>query len=149
MKLTLLIIVWMYSSLFTLPMQSTHNNEMMNGNLTVLVDGLKKDKGFIQIGLFNSKESWDGKKEKYKGTIIPIKSDTVEWKVENIPFGDYAVKLFHDENGDNKLNTNFLGMPVERYGFSNNPAILFGPPSFEKAKIVFCSKDTSITVKLR
>jgi uncharacterized protein (DUF2141 family) len=149
MKLLLLSIVWMYFTIFTLPTQNVQNNEQMNGSLTVIVEGLKNDKGSIQIGLFSSGDSWNGKTEKYKGAIIPIKSDTLKWKVENIPFGEYAVKLFHDENDDNKINTNFLGMPSERFGFSNNPAVFFGPPSFERAKFVFCSKDTSITVKLK
>jgi uncharacterized protein (DUF2141 family) len=149
MRLSLILIFWIINPIFTLSAQNSQDKVKLDGNIRVIVEGLENDKGFVQIGLFNSKESWEGKIEKLRGAIIPLKSTTMEWNIENIPFGEYAVKLFHDENGDNKLNTNFLGMPVEDYGFSNNPTVLFGPPSFEKVKFVFSSQDTSITIKLR
>jgi uncharacterized protein (DUF2141 family) len=144
-----LLSVLMSLTVFSLFAQPVQDSTKMNGNLIVVVEGINNEKGSIQIGLFQSKDSWNGKTGKLRGAIIPVKSCPVEWKVENISFGEYAIKVFHDENGDNNLNTNFLGMPTERYGFSNNPKTLFGPPSFENAKFVFCCKDTSITIVLR
>ena len=47
--------------------------------------------------------------------------------------GKYAISIIHDENNNDKLDTNFIGIPKEGFGFSNNPRIMFGPPSFEKA----------------
>jgi len=104
------------------------------GNLTVIVSGLKNNKGDVKIGLFNSEESYNGKIKKFEGAIIKIENKKVNWEVKNIPFGEYAIKAFHDEDGDDKIDTNFLGIPTESDGFSNNVKGLFGPPSFDKAK---------------
>ena len=118
------------------------------GNLIVVVSSLKNNKGDVKIGLFNSKESYKGKKEKFKGAIIKIENKKVKWEVKNIPFGEYAIKAFHDEDGDDKIDTNFIGIPTESYGFSNNVKGLFGPPSFDKAKFYFNNQDMQIEIKL-
>lgn len=52
---------------------------------------------------------------------------------KNLESGSYAVALFHDKNSNEKLDTNFIGIPKEGFGFSNNPRVLTGPPSFNKA----------------
>lgn len=56
---------------------------------------------------------------------------------ENIPFGEYAIKVHHDEDGNNEMDTNFLGIPSEDYGFSNNASGTFGPADWEDAKFAF------------
>jgi uncharacterized protein (DUF2141 family) len=46
--------------------------------------------------------------------------------------GKYAVRYYHDENMNGKMETNLVGKPTEGYGFSNNVIGKFGPPPFEK-----------------
>jgi uncharacterized protein (DUF2141 family) len=65
-----------------------------------------------------------------------------------VPPGRYAVKSFADENGNAKLDTNLFGLPVERYGFSNNARGRMGPPGFEAAAVVV-DADRSISVELK
>jgi len=72
----------------------------------------------------------------------------VKWEVKNIPFGEYAIKVFHDEDSDDKIDTNFIGIPTESYGFSNNVKGFFGLPGFEKAKFHFNKQDMQIEIKL-
>jgi uncharacterized protein (DUF2141 family) len=50
-----------------------------------------------------------------------------------VPPGQYAVSLIHDENGDGRMTKNFLGIPVERYGFSRNPRPMMRAPRFDEA----------------
>ena len=119
------------------------------GDLTVLIHNLKNNKGEVKIGLFNSEDSYNGKKEKYKGAMLKVENKQAKWVIENIPFGEYAIKAFHDEDGDDKVDTNFIGMPTERYGFSNNVKGLFGPPSFDKAKFHFDKEEMQIEIKLK
>jgi len=119
------------------------------GLLIVIIKGLENNNGDVQIGLFNSTESYNGKSPKFKGSIIKVKNRTVEWRLENIPFGMYAIKAFHDENSNNEIDTNFLGIPTENYGFSNNARSLFGPPSFEDAKFKFNSIEMKIEITLK
>ncbi len=55
--------------------------------------------------------------------------------VITIPYlkaGKYAVRYYHDENMNGKMETNLVGKPTEGYGFSNNVTGKFGPPEFEK-----------------
>jgi uncharacterized protein (DUF2141 family) len=52
--------------------------------------------------------------------------------IENLKPGKYAFKFFHDENMNDKLDTSWMGIPKEGFGFSNNPSMTFGPPSFDK-----------------
>lgn len=65
----------------------------------------------------------------------------------DIPVGDHAIKAFHDVNDNGKLDTNWMGIPTEPYGFSNNAMGTFGPPSFQQAS--FGVKPGSNTVRFR
>ncbi len=67
---------------------------------------------------------------------------------EGIPSGTYAIALIHDENNNNKLDTAF-GVPKEGFGFSRNPPIHFGPPSFASAQFAVATSrvDEGIRVK--
>lgn len=69
---------------------------------------------------------------------------------EDIPSGSYALVVLHDENMNGKLDTNWLGIPKEGYGFSNNakPAA-FHAPSFSDASFVYDGKTLDLTITLR
>ena len=66
---------------------------------------------------------------------------------ENIPEGTYAVSIFHDENNNDKLDSNFIGIPKEDYGCSNNAKGFMGPPKWKDAKFELNS-DKTITITL-
>ncbi len=66
----------------------------------------------------------------------------------NLPSGTYALALIHDENGNGKLDT-MMGIPKEGFGFSKNPAISFGPPSFKSAGMVIVGGKTGESVKIK
>ena len=65
-----------------------------------------------------------------------------------LPCGEYAVTLFVDFNGNKKLDKNFLGIPKEQYGFSNNVMGKMSPPTFDQAKFVITGATTQ-NIKLR
>ena len=67
---------------------------------------------------------------------------------DNLPEGEYAVSVFHDLNSNGKLDSNAVGMPTEPYGFSNNAAGNFGPPSFDAAKIKLDQSKTAISIRV-
>jgi len=62
--------------------------------------------------------------------------------------GFYAVSVFHDENMNQKLDKNFVGVPKEGYGASNNPKKKMGPPSFEETKFQLSGMEQSLEIKL-
>ncbi len=141
-----LIVIFLISNDF-LTAQNNQSN-LKIGDLTVIVNGLKNNNGNLKIGLFNSKESYNGEEKKFKGAMIKIEDKKVKWEVKNIPFGEYAIKAFHDEDEDDEVDTNFIGIPTESYGFSNNAKGLFGPPSFDKAKFHFNNQDMQMEINL-
>lgn len=65
-----------------------------------------------------------------------------------LPAGHYAISFFLDENGNGKMDKNLVGIPKERFGFSNNPRILTGPPNFGEAEIEVKAQKNVFTLKL-
>ena len=86
-----------------------------------------------------------------KSHVLPQKKkiDLQNTEINNVlPHGEYAVTLFVDFNGNNKLDKNFLGIPKEQYGFSNNVMGKMSPPTFDQAKFVITGATTQ-NIKLR
>jgi uncharacterized protein (DUF2141 family) len=117
-------------------------------NLTVNVIGLKNNKGSIVIKLFNSKECYSTKDAKpYKVISSPIKDRNAAVSFIDLAGGEYAIKLFHDENDNGIHDSNFLGIPKEDYAFSNNARGTMGPPDYEKASFEI-NNDLIITIDI-
>jgi uncharacterized protein (DUF2141 family) len=131
-----------------LSLTSLHqDSQQKHDTILLTVVGLDNNIGDVKVGLFNSAESFTGKtKDKFGGAIIKIQNKKAQYVFPNVPYGEYAIKLFHDENGNDEIDTNFLGIPTESYGFSNNAKALFGPPSFEKAKFIVSSDTVRVEI---
>ena len=113
--------------------------------LTVVVDGFKEQKGKLMVGIYNSDTTF--MKKPYKGYAIKVIDTSLEFTVE-LPEGEYAFSVYHDVNGNNKLDTGIFGIPTEPYGFSNNAKGFMGPPSFEKAKFSLTTDSLVIRINL-
>src|SRR6185312_3610746 len=87
------------------------------GTLTVYVTGLKNDQGVVRMALFNSQTAYKaaglGSQGAYQRTAVEIKNGQAVWRVTNLPYDDYAIKLFHDVDNSGQLKTNFFGIPKE------------------------------------
>ena len=66
----------------------------------------------------------------------------------NLDPGQYAIILFHDENGNGKLDKNALGVPTEPYGFSNNVQGFLGPPAFRSAVMQITDSNKDVRIML-
>lgn len=102
--------------------------------LIVKIKGLKNNQGTVKVALCNSSDNYEDDLSPFKAAIIEIKDNQAIAIFDNLPSGSYAIKAFHDENNNDDFDTNFLGIPEEDYGFSNNARGLFGPPSWDAAK---------------
>ena len=128
--------------------QEATKTETTTGTLTVVVTGLKSDKGEVRISLYNSETTYSNKEaEAFQKLKLPIKDKQAEAVFEKLPFGEYAIKLFHDKNSNGELDTT-LGIPNEDYAFSNNARATFGPPTYEKAKFEFKAEQLTIEIKI-
>ena len=79
---------------------------------------------------------------------VDASSATVRVSFATPPKGELGIKVFHDVNGNGTLDTNWMGIPNESYGFGNSAQATFGPPSFEKAAVRFSGEHTVTRVTL-
>jgi uncharacterized protein (DUF2141 family) len=103
------------------------------GRIEVTVKNIKDQKGSIRVGLFTNET--DFLKKAVDGKIVKVTAGEVKVVFENLKEGDYAVSVIHDENDNGELDKNGFGIPNEGFAFGNNAMGMFGPPSFEKAKV--------------
>ena len=113
--------------------------------VTVVVPNVKQIKGSLMVCLVAKKANY--LKDCFKDESIKVEAKETTAVFVDVPKGDYAVTIFHDKNNDGKLNTNFIGIPKEPYGFSNNPLAMFGPPSYEKC-LFQVKGNTTVNVEL-
>jgi len=106
------------------------------GRAQVTVTGFESEKGQALIALFLDAKGWPAdEKLAFRATVLPIRERQVVAEFEGVPAGPFAVSVFHDEDLDRKLDTGFLGVPSEDYGFSRDARNMFGPPSFDEARL--------------
>lgn len=98
-------------------------------DLTVDVAGLKSVKGKVLVAVYSRAE--DFLKQPTRTAAVDAHPGTVRVVIADLPLGDYALSVFQDENGNAKLDSNLIGMPIEPYGFSNDAMGSYGPPSFK------------------
>ncbi len=80
--------------------------------------------------------------------VIKVRDRQARCDFEDIAPGSYALAVVHDENMNGKLDVNWLGLPLEGYGFSNDASALLGAPSFESASFPYDGKNLALTIGL-
>ncbi|MDA8768858.1 DUF2141 domain-containing protein [uncultured Winogradskyella sp.] len=115
-------------------------------DITVSITGLDSNRGQLLVGLYNTEEHFLDKR--FKSEIVEISNKTGTLVFTNIPKGTYAISFIHDENSNGKMDTNFLGIPKEDYGCSNNARGTLGPPKWKDAKFELKGQDKVITISL-
>ena len=119
--------------------------------LTIRVIGVRNNKGRIALALFQSEAGFPGDSSKamrLQQAEIDAQTRSAQFILQGIPYGVYAVSVFHDENMNGKLDKNFVGAPKEGYGASNNPRKRMGPPPFSEASFSLNQPEQSIEIKL-
>ncbi len=99
----------------------------------------------LYVALFDTAEGFAADKS-VAAQITPLRDGAAQLVFLGLPAGRYVLKLFADENGNAKLDTNMMGLPTERYGFSNDARGNFGPPTFDAATL---RVDADITTAVR
>lgn len=120
------------------------------GDMELIITNAKSDKGLIQVLVFNKEDGFpEEPKKAIKAFSLPISNSSARVVIEDLPAGNYAVSVFHDEDSNGQIQKNNFGMPVESYGFSNNPTLYFGPPSFSKCTVAIKNVPVKVEISLR
>jgi uncharacterized protein (DUF2141 family) len=122
--------------------------------LRIHVEGLRNSTGVVGTTIFTSADGWPENNDKafrHGPTAIEAGEYQVTAAWENLPPGDYAVAVIHDENKNHKLDRNMIGWPKEGFGFANNPHVGLSAPAFKEALIhVACpATETSIHMQYK
>ncbi len=119
------------------------------GSLDADIYGFRSGKGQVLACLTTRPANFPNCQDDPNARRLTVPTSTAALlRFEGLPTGTYALALIHDENGNGKLDT-LMGIPREGFGFSNNPAIRFGAPSFKAAGVAIGGGriDESIRVK--
>lgn len=115
------------------------------GKVEVTVKNIQELKGTIRMAVYSGEDNFMQKKLTSKNVNVTGKEVIVVF--ENVKPGEYAISTYHDVDNNNELNTGFMGIPKEPYGFSNDARGTFGPPTYEKAKFNVTG-DTKTSIKV-
>lgn len=123
-----------------------------SGSLEVKFNGINSSKGQICMNLFNGQTGFPdgGKGAALKvAKCTPIVKGAAKFVFANLPYGNYAISAIHDTNGDTRMNSNFLGVPTEGIGFSNNTVVVTSAPSFSESQFFLSGSKTDISIKMQ
>ena len=117
--------------------------------LTVEVTGVRSATGTVQAALYADAERFLDLSAAVARSLAKARPGTVVITFKNVKPGTYAVALFHDENGNGKLDSTPVGVPKEGAGFSRNARGMMGPPSFDRASFAVGAANMKVTLRLR
>lgn len=122
---------WIVAAIWLLGLLSTLARA---DELNLVVDNIRPVEGNLMIQVLDSEPAFDAETAVPTVAIIQrVDSSSLTFSMD-LPAGDYAIRIFHDVNHNGKLDENFIGMPKEPIGFSNNASYNFGPPGWSESK---------------
>jgi uncharacterized protein (DUF2141 family) len=114
--------------------------------------GLKSSQGAVMVAVYNSETTYENSgtaSEAATRTLkLEIKDGTASTILADLPPGQYAIKAYHDLNGDAKLNTNLFGIPTEPVGFSNDAPVHMHAPSWKETVFIVHAGDNAISIHI-
>ena len=117
--------------------------------IIVTIDGLKSAQGTVFVGLYASPAKFLQGNQADAQKKVRASTGPVTVAFDNLAPGTYAVGAFHDENGNDHLDTNFLGLPVEGYALSNGVRAVMAKPTFQQAAFSVGNGDKPVALHIR
>lgn len=116
-------------------------------DLTVRVADIPSAQGSIMVAVYDAQANF--LRRPVQSARVDAATGTVDIVIKDLPAGGYGIAVFHDANGNGKMDSNFMGIPVEDHAFSNNARGNMGPPSFEQVKFSLPAAGATATISLR
>ena len=111
--------------------------------LTIIIQDIREASGVVQVQVLSGQAQFEG-----DGSTAQFRESAVQGSLtitaEDLPAGEYAIRVMHDVNGNDELDANLVGMPVEPWGFSNNATGKFGPPEWSDARFALAGDATHV-----
>ena len=116
-----------------------------SASLVIELNGMTSDAGAITYAVWRGPEGWleDGA---IREGSVPVVGGARNIALEGLPYGEYAVSVYHDRNGNGRLDTGFFRIPKEPIGTSNDAPARFGPPKYEDAAFRIDRPEVTISI---
>jgi len=121
--------------------------QAQTAKISVEVENIRSLEGSIKLGVFDKVHNYRTKSNPFLRASQAVTDSVANFVFDDVPLGRYAIATYHDENGDDTLNTKKLGIPIEGIGFSGKFNSRIKPPDFVLADFRLKS-DTTISIKL-
>lgn len=119
------------------------------GTLILEIDNVRTQEGIIWVGIYDSEDNYMVKEKAIVEGIEVRSTGQVQFKMEAFPYGQYAIALFHDINGNGELDRNLVGIPSEPYAFSQELKSKWRLPRFKEVKFQFSHSRQVLRTELR
>ncbi|MEM7550082.1 MAG: DUF2141 domain-containing protein [Bacteroidota bacterium] len=143
--MNLLILLFTLTS-FTEDITVIKDKSDSKSQLAISITGLRANKGQIVLALDNDERNYKSKKDCFKGYFLKVENNQANIIIEDLPTGEYAIKVYHDVNNNGKLDKNMIGVPSEPYAFSNNAKGFLGIPDFDEVKFPVREQREVVTI---
>jgi uncharacterized protein (DUF2141 family) len=117
-------------------------------SLIVIITKFKNNRGHVNVTVFNSDNGFPKSGKGLQTLYLPINDNSVTAEFTDLSVGDYAVSVYHDENDNKRMDTNFFGIPKEGVGTSNNAKGHFGPPKYRDARFYYNGNNQTIKISI-
>jgi len=122
------------------------------GSIEVQVEGMPSGEGILFVSLYLTETGYpDDWQVAYRTLQLDAsgqRGGVMSTRLNDVPAGWFVIAILHDADSNKEMKTNFLGIPKEAYGFSQNPKARFGPPSWDDAA-VFLEPDATSVVNIK
>lgn len=137
-KFTLIIILSLFSFMLT----------AQTANIKLVVSGIKViENSTIMVAIYNSEDAFFDADQIFRQAEIEVDSVSIVYVFNDMPVGEYAVTMYHDEDNDGEMDRKWYGPPKEGYGFSNNFTSNVRPAKFRDASFKL-NGDKTITINV-
>lgn len=116
--------------------------------LEVAFTGIETQKGAVMFGIYDSEDAYN-KGVSMNGARVVVDKADITTVIEGLPAGRYAIKAFHDIDGDGKMSSNPFGMPTEPFAFSNDAKGSMGPAKWSDAAFDVKSGMTKVSITIK
>lgn len=124
-------------------------SEVMGGVLSIRMSGFRSAAGQVLIRLYRGEDGFPGETARaWKSVVAKISGDRASVDLRDVPPGEYALAILHDENGNNQMDTSWIGIPKEGLGTSNNAKGRMGPPKYKDAKFTLPAEGVVQNIKM-
>jgi len=134
--------------LLVLPILTGFSSRAFAAELNVTVTGLRSTQGEVHVALYDDPGRFPENEKYIADEIVTAKADEVTVTFKGLAAGNYALAVYHDENGNREFDQIIFGIPLEGYGFSNGATVFFGPPDFEDAAVTLDEPAAEIAIRM-